>query len=481
MSHVAWRCILHNVLACTALWLAAPLPAHAQAVYDIVIANGRVLDPASGLDAVRHLGISNGTIRAITTTPIEGRQVIDATGLVVAPGFIDTDTYVEQADRQVLDGVTTVLGLLVGTTDVDEWYRRHEGRLPTHYGISIDYSQVRDDLRRKGRIERVPAAPWEEDLTPAFHELERGLRAGAVALSLGLGATLDVSGTEIRRAFEVAARHRAHVVATLPDRNWTDDVAIANLLSVIGAAAVTGVAIQIPHIGSTGGARVTEMLEIIAAAQARGIRVTAEDYPYTASLGFLGPGEADDWSDEELHDAQPVGHGERLTRETYPQFRDREVLVYWHNAILEPYLPSILAHPWTSIASHANPSSITERGWGHPRTVGTYGRLFGTFVREHQALTLVEAVRKSSLMPAERLQERIPAMARKGRIQEGADADIVVFDADRFTERATFDSLMASEGMRFVVVGGQLVVQEGALLPVTAGLPVRAPVDACCP
>jgi hypothetical protein len=236
----------------------------------------------------------------------------------------------------VLDGVTTALALLVGTTDIDEWYRRHAGRMPIHYGVSIDYSQVREGLRRKGVIQRMPEAPWEEDLTPVLNEIERGLQAGAVALSLGLGATLDVSGTEIHQAFELAARHGAHVVATLPDRYWTDDREIADLLTVIGAASVTGVAIHIPHIGSTGGPRVMEMLEIITTARARGLRITAEDYPYAAALGSLGPGEADDWPDEELHDVQPLGFGQRLSRETYAQFRDRRIIVYWHNRALEP-------------------------------------------------------------------------------------------------------------------------------------------------
>jgi cytosine/adenosine deaminase-related metal-dependent hydrolase len=454
----------------------APLQAQSETVYDLVILNGRVIDPASGVDAVRNLGISGGTIRAVTTAPLAGRQIIDAAGLVVAPGFIDTDTYVEHAALQVLDGVTTALALLVGTTDVDAWYRLYEGRMPIHYGVSIDYSQVREELRRAGVSQRVQDAPWETDLAPVLHDLERGLRAGAAALSLGLGATLDVSGTEIRQAFELAARHGAHVVATLPDRYWTDDRTTADLLSVIGAASITGAAIHIPHIGSTGGPRVMEMLEMIATARGRGVRVTAEDYPYAAALGSLGPGEADEWPDEELHDVQPLGFGQRLTRETYAQFRDRQILVYWHNRGLEPYLPAALAHPWMSIASHANPPSITERGWGHPRTVGTYGRLFGTYVREQQLMTLAEAIRKSSLMPAERLQDRIPAMARKGRLHEGADADVVVFDASRFAERATFDSLVSSEGMRFVIVAGRVVVREGELLDVMAGLPVRAPV-----
>lgn len=470
-----------SIVLMASIWaiLLCAWPPHGQSqtVYDIVIANGHVIDPASGVDGVRNVGISGGTIRAITTAPLTGHRILDAEGLVVAPGFIDTDTYVEQAALQVLDGVTTVLSLLVGTTDVEGWYRDHQGRLPIHYGVSIDYSQVREELRARSVSQPVEEAPWEEDLAPILLELERGLQSGAVAVSLGLGATMDVSGTEVHQVFKVAARHGAHVVAALPDRFWTDDRVIADLLTVVGAAAVTGVSVQIPHIGSTGGPRVTEMLDIIAEARTRGVQISAEDYPYAAALGSLGPGVADDWPDEELHDVQPLGFGQRLSRETYDQFRDRTVMVYWHNRDLEPYLPAVLSHPWTSIASHANPPSITRHGWGHPRTVGTYGRLIGTYVREQQLLTLSEAIRKSSLMPAERLQDRVPAMARKGRLKEGADADIIVFDATRFRERATFDSLIPSEGMRYVIVGGQLVVEEGEVLNVWAGQPVRAPVQ----
>lgn len=476
MSHVHRRVLVGTLMA-TAVVLAAAAPAQSQTLYDIVISGGRVIDPASGLDAVRNLGITGGTIRAITPDALAGRHVIDATGLVVAPGFIDTDTYVDHAGDQVLDGVTTALALLVGTTDVDEWYARYDGRMPIHYGVSIDYSQVKNRVQAGTTTARSPSAPWEEDLTPVLDEMERGLRAGAVALSLGLGATLDVTGSELYHTFGLAARHQAPVVATLPDRYWTDDRNIADLLAVIGAATATGALIHIPHILSTGGPRVTEMLDIISAARERGVRVSAEDYPWTAALGSMMPGEGDDWPDEDLHDVQPLGFGQRLTRETYDRFRDRPMMIYWHNDMLEPVLPHVLAHPWIAIASHANPPSITERGWGHPRTVGSYGRLFGTYVREQQLLTLGEAIRKASLMPAERLQDRVPAMARKGRLQAGADADVIAFDPATFRERATFDSLIPSEGMRYVIVGGRLVVSEGELLPVAAGQPVRAQVD----
>jgi dihydroorotase len=132
--------------------------------------------------------------------------------------------------------------------------------------------------------------------------------------------------------------------------------------------------------------------------------------------------------------------------------------------------------PQVSFASHGSDSSWTGRGRGHPRTSGTFSRVLGRYVREQRVLPLMEALRKMTLMPAQRLAARVPAMRNKGRIREGADADIIVFDADRIIDRATFQAQRPSEGMRFVLVNGVLVVRDGVIQEgVFAGRPVRAP------
>jgi cytosine/adenosine deaminase-related metal-dependent hydrolase len=453
-------------------------PGEEQAVYDVVILNGRVVDPASGLDGLRNIGISGGTVAVVSEAGLRGRDTIDAAGLVVAPGFIDTDTYMENARLQLLDGVTTALSLLVGTAEVDRWYAQHEGRLPINYGVAIDYSQARAKAQAEGTYQPNPSAPWEVDLTPVLSQVERGLAEGAVALSLGLDATLQLSGAEVFQAFRTSAGAGAHVVATLPGEDWYSGDATGNLARVIGAAAATGAVIHIPHILSTGGPRLPEMLRLIAAARERGIEVTAEDYPFRAAMGSLSPGEADDWPDHELHDVQPVGYGARLTRETYAGFRDRNVLVWFHNDSVEPFLAEAIASPLVSIASHSSPPSLTSRGFGHPRTAGTYSRLLGTYVREQELLPLAEAIRKASLMPAQRLAGRVPEMARKGRLQAGADADIVLFDPSAIAEQASLDDLRPSHGVRFVLVNGSIVVRDGAVQEdVMAGRPVRAPIN----
>lgn len=163
------------------------------------------------------------------------------------------------------------------------------------------------------------------------------------------------------------------------------------------------------------------------------------------------------------------------------RYRDREFLAVAHNDLvnprLEPALAQSMASPLVSIASHGSDATLTGRGRGLPATSGTFSRALGHYVRERRVLSLMEALRKMTLMPAQRFEARVPAQRNKGRIRVGADADIVLFDADRIIDRATFQQLLPSEGVRYVLVNGVLVVRDGVIREeVFAGRPVRAPV-----
>jgi len=126
----------------------------------------------------------------------------------------------------------------------------------------------------------------------------------------------------------------------------------------------------------------------------------------------------------------------------------------------EQMIDLILAHPHVMIAS----DGILEAGVGHPRAAGTYARLLGKYVREEKVLTLMEAIRKSSLMPAQRLEPFSPAMHQKGRVKIGADADLAVFNPNTVIDKATFEKpAQYSEGFREVLVGGTFVVRDGKL------------------
>ena len=156
--------------------------------YDVVVLNGRVMDPESNLDAVRNLGISGGKVQTITSKSLKGRTVIDAKGLVVAPGFIDLhvhDMNEEHHRAQAMDGVTTALELEIGTADIDQWYGEREGKTLINYGASIGHVPVRMVVMKdpgtfvpSGDAARRPAT--EAEIAEIKRLIELGLKRGAL-------------------------------------------------------------------------------------------------------------------------------------------------------------------------------------------------------------------------------------------------------------------------------------------------------------
>jgi dihydroorotase len=171
-------------------------------------------------------------------------------------------------------------------------------------------------------------------------------------------------------------------------------------------------------------------------------------------------------------DLQWAATGERLTRESFEKYRKTGGFVAVFS-MTEEIVESALKSPLTIIAS----DGILEKGKGHPRTAGTYSRVLGRYVRERGALTLIDALRKMTLMPAQRLERRVPSMKNKGRIRVGADADLAVFDAQHVIDRSTYEEpAKYSEGIKYALVNGVVVVKDGQLqLDVYPGRPVRAP------
>ena len=248
---------------------------------------------------------------------------------------------------------------------------------------------------------------------------------------------------------------------------------------MIGAAALSGATVNIPHFTSSAAGHAPRLLQMIARARAHGLAITAEDSPYIEGVIRIGPGEMDSWSDREIQEIQPMEADERLTRESYARYRVRAFVAIAHNDLAEPRLkPSLaeaLANPHVSVASHGSGGVLTPQGRGHPRTSGTFSRVLGRYVREEGVLSLMEALRKMALMPAQRFESRVPVMRNKGRIRVGADADIVVFDAEKIIDRATFQEQRTSQGVRHVLVNGVFVVRDGVIEEgLFAGRPIRA-------
>jgi N-acyl-D-aspartate/D-glutamate deacylase len=454
--------------------------------YDVVIANGRVMDPESGLDAVRNVGITAGRIRAVSSEPLKGKMVLDAKGLVVAPGFIDLHEHAQEARNyqfQAHDGVTTSLELEVGTDDVDAWYAKREGKSLINFGVSAGHIPVRMKVMHDpgnflptGDAAHREATPKEVE--EIKNQMQRGLERGALAVGMGINYTAAASHDEIVEVFRVAAANNASVHVHLRHAGLKEPTTgLVGIEEVIAAAASTGAPLHVVHITSMGLKNTPQLIAMVRGAQKRGLDVTTECYPYTAGStnlesAIFDPG----WQERQgitYKDIQWSKTGERLTAETFEKYRKEGGLVVIFS-IPEEAVRTAIADPIVMIASDGVPVTGPKV---HPRGQGTFSRVLGHYVREEKTLDLMTALRKMTLMPALRLQKRAPIFKDKGRIREGADADITVFDPQLVIDKATFEEpLQYSRGIQFVLVNGIPVVSNGELVEgVFPGRPARAP------
>ncbi len=455
--------------------------------YDLVIRQARVLDPESNLDAIRHVGITTGKIAAISEQPLQGRTHIDGTGLVLAPGFIDLHWHgidLASGRYELMDGVTTTLELEIGVADIDKYYADRAGKSFLNYGAAIGHPPTRmkvmgdkGDFLPTGPAAHQRATP--EQLEAIKRSLEQGLRLGAPAVGFGIAYTHGASYAEIIDMFRIAAKYGAscHVhirgassaAGALADREL-------GVSEVIAAAAITGAKLHIVHINSSGASSTASLLRIIGDARARGIDVTTEAYPYAAGATRIESALFDSYIDRLPADYQRLqwsATGERLTRETFLKYRKQGGLVLTHGNTEENVRTAILS-PLTMIASDG--FDVVE-GQGHPRSAATFSKILSKYVREEKSLSLMDAIRKMTLMPAQRLEARVPAMRQKGRIKVGADADLTLFDPAQIKDQATYEkAAQFSTGVRYVLVNGHLAVRDGKPVEtVHAGQPIRAP------
>ena len=426
--------------------------------YDTVIQGGRVMDPESGLDSVVNIGILEGQVRAISGDNLDGSRVIDATGLIVAPGFVDLHRHgqSERAYRlQVQDGVTTGLELEIGTPNAATWYAEREGGQLVNYGVSIGHIGVRaramgDSVLGSGGITaRQQSSP--DQISETEQLIREGLAQGAIGVGFGTAYTPGATMDEIEHMFSVAAD--LGVTAFVHMRGGLE-----GLDSTLTAANNAAASLHIVHANSSGGGNILEFLEMIQMAQDEGRDVTTEAYPYGASQTGIQSALFDDWEswdDERFERHQWVRTGERLNRETFSKYREEGGSVIIHGRTEEMTLAAVTS-PLTIVAS--------DGGTGHPRGAGTFARILGRYVREQGALELMDALARMTILPTLRLEEFVPAMETKGRIRLGSDADITIFDPETVIDRATYlEGSLTSDGIEYVLVNGIPVVYEGEI------------------
>ena len=457
------------------------------AEFDIVLANGRVMDPESNTDAVRYVGIRGNKIAAISASPLRGRAVIDAKGLVISPGFIDLHSHGQDDENyryKARDGVTTALEMEVGVSPVAGWYARREGQALINFGATVGHipakmAVMKDNgtfLPRDNAINRV-ATP--DEVRQITNLIKRGLDEGGLGIGFGINYVPTTTRAEVFDLFALAAErgvanyvHMRHAGAVEPGSG------VGALQEVLADAAGTGASLHVVHITSMCLRQTATCLEMIEGAQRRGLDVTTEAYPYTATQTRLESAIYDEgWQEKfgiTFKDLQWVATGERLTAETFARYRKEGGSVIGH-AIPEEISRLAVADPRVMIAS----DGLIENGKGHPRGAGTFARVLGVYVRQQNALSLMDAIRKMSLLPAQRLEKAVPAMRVKGRIKVGADADLTIFDPATVIDRSTYeDASIPSAGIPTVIIAGQAVVDGGTVTAARPGRAIRAPIAA---
>ncbi|MCB1023619.1 MAG: amidohydrolase family protein [Acidobacteria bacterium] len=501
-------------IALSIILLAVPLIA---ADYDIAIIGGRVIDPETGLNEIRNVGIKDGRITAVTSENISAPKIIDARNRIVSPGFIDLHAHgqtIPAARMQAMDGVTTALELEAGMLPISDYYDEaaKEGR-PINYGASVNWANARIatflNIKPDHALDWFFASfknpVWQTSISSdtqlakiskmVEHELDQG--------GLGIGFLLGYApGTGRKEYFEISSIAAARNLPTFTHARFLSmlepNSSFEGMAEIISVAAGTGGQVHIVHLNSMSLRDIDAIGTMILNAQRQGLRISTEAYPYGAGSTGIGAAmfQGPNW--RERTGGMTAGNfdvgGKRLTEEEFADLQknhpETETIIHFLDTSKpedQATLDKSILFPGGVIASDGGTWSVGQtrvakdvfpipaNAWSHPRSAGTFARFLGHYVRETKAISLIDAIEKVSFGPAKILQDSVPQMKKKGRIQVGADADIVVFDLATVSDRATYAKpAQTSIGFDYVIVGGAALVEKGILnTKVMPGKPVR--------
>lgn len=448
--------------------------------FDLAIVGGRVIDPESGFDFVASIGVNGTTVAAISPgpdpAPLQAATVIDATGLVVSPGFIDILSYSPNGYGEwykLADGVTANIGMHGLDNRADRWFEAHpDGSSPVHFGGAYDNAFVR---QIRGLDPYVAAD--QATLQAILDDARADLRNGFIGLHMQPEYTPGTAAEDLLSHAALAAEHGVPLcVHARYSDNLPPGTNLQAIGELVGAARETGAHVHVEHINSTGGTGVmAEALGRIGDAIDEGLSMTACTYPYEFWATYLKSARYDDWQQKYgigYGDLQVLGTPGRLTEQTFAD-------AYAANKLTAAFAmsPEDVELPLQADFVMVGSDAILERPHNnHPRSTGCFSRVLGRYVRERGVLDLPTALSKMTIQPARLLEGRCPALRRKGRLGIGADADITVFDPATVRDRSTIENpAQESEGIRWVVVEGRVARSpDGAADHPPAGRALRS-------
>jgi cytosine/adenosine deaminase-related metal-dependent hydrolase len=489
-----------------------------MAIYDVALRGGRVIDPETGLDVIADIAIADGRIAEIGSAVPPASADLSVAGHVVTAGFIDLHSHTADIPGlrlRALDGVTTALELEAGATPVALAYRRAaaEGR-PINYGFAASWALAR--MEAVGGIAldsglgtflaNVATPAWQGPASPAqlsaiASRLSADLADGAVGIGMLVGYAPGADPDEYLRVAALAADAGVATFTHARDLiEFAPNALVDGAEEIVRAAGETGAQMHYCHINSTSLRHIDRVQELVSRAQAAGSRVSTEAYPYGSGMTGIG---AAFLAPERLHerDLTPADltyarTGERVaSEERLRELRATDpggLAIIRHLDEDDPadraVLLRSLTFPDAIVASDAMPLTwagpvpdpmtwpLPESAFTHPRTAGTFSRALRMLATDGGPLGLAETLRRSSLLPARLLESCVPAMRRKGRVQVGCDADLVVFDLATVHDQATYaQPTRPPTGIRHVLVGGTFVVRDSGIVPAALpGQPIRA-------
>jgi N-acyl-D-aspartate/D-glutamate deacylase len=465
--------------------------------FDLVINHGRVIDPESRLDAVRHIGIKGGEIVAVSQQPLKGRKSIDAHGLVVTPGFVDLHTHsptILGQHYQALDGVTTAMELEAGFHPVEEYGKSISETPLINFGASAGYVAMRMFEKNGMRMGDAMETPkpsglkgWKTIITyfltdfetafgPALleqanpEELQRLRSMLLTSLddgALGIGLALDyfseaIQAAEMNMIFSVAAERGAPIFVHI--RRGIDGDP-TGLREVIRLAKEHNASVHICHITHNAISNIELFLKEIRQARQEGIDITTEVLPYNAGSALISSAVfGRDWQtifNISYEDVEWAATGERFTRETwdeyYEKYPDGQVI---HHYLKEEWTQRAVAEPNVIIVSDLLPMTSKDKKVA-PHN-GAFSKILQRYVREEGIIDLGTAIEKMTLLPARRLENYAPVFKKKGRLQISMDADITIFDPGTIQSNATYQNpYQGASGIEYVIVNGEAIISGG--------------------